>query len=457
MRVLGVTGTNGKTTTTYLLEAIGRAAGERVGVIGTVGARIAGETVATAHTTPEASDLQALLARMRDAAVATVAMEVSSHALEQHRVDGVQFAAVCFTNLSHEHLDYHGTLDAYFEAKARLFDPRRARRGGQPRRSARRRARGAGAQHRPPPLDLRGRRRLRRHDCRDAVVRAGRHRVHARRPPRGRAGLAAPPPRRPVQPRERARGRHHRTRGRLPLRRGGGRARAAPGRAGPVRAGRRRPALHRPGRLRPHARRPGPRAGGGPPARRRRWAAGVRVRVRWRPRPGQAAVDGRRGRRRRRRRRAHLRQPALGGSAGDRRRRPPRPRFGARLGHGGARPPRGHRHRARHGRARRRRRGHGQGPRDRPDRAGPHAAVRRPRRRRAKSSEPWGGADRATDRVAHRRHAPRRRPRRARDVVRHRLACPRARRMLRLPRRGARDGHDYVPDAVVRGARASRW
>jgi UDP-N-acetylmuramoyl-L-alanyl-D-glutamate--2,6-diaminopimelate ligase len=127
MRVLGVTGTNGKTTTTYLLEAIGRRAGERVGVIGTVGARIAGETVATEHTTPEASDLQELLARMRDATVSTVAMEVSSHALEQHRVDGVQFAAVCFTNLSHEHLDYHGTLDAYFEAKARLFDPRRAR------------------------------------------------------------------------------------------------------------------------------------------------------------------------------------------------------------------------------------------------------------------------------------------------------------------------------------------
>jgi UDP-N-acetylmuramoyl-L-alanyl-D-glutamate--2,6-diaminopimelate ligase len=127
VRVLGVTGTNGKTTTTYLLEAIARRDGDRVGVIGTVGARVAGETVATAHTTPEASDLQALLARMRDAGVATVAMEVSSHALAQHRVDGVEFAAVCFTNLSHEHLDYHGSLDAYFEAKARLFDPRRAR------------------------------------------------------------------------------------------------------------------------------------------------------------------------------------------------------------------------------------------------------------------------------------------------------------------------------------------
>jgi UDP-N-acetylmuramoyl-L-alanyl-D-glutamate--2,6-diaminopimelate ligase len=73
------------------------------------------------HTTPEASDLQVLLARMRDAGAATVAMEVSSHALDQHRVDGVQFAAVCFTNLSREHLDYHGSLDAYYEAKATLF------------------------------------------------------------------------------------------------------------------------------------------------------------------------------------------------------------------------------------------------------------------------------------------------------------------------------------------------
>jgi UDP-N-acetylmuramoyl-L-alanyl-D-glutamate--2,6-diaminopimelate ligase len=122
MRVLGVTGTNGKTTTTHLLEAIARRGGDRVGVVGTVGARIAGDTLELAHTTPEASDLQELLARMRDAGTGTVAMEVSSHALDQHRVDAVRFAAVCFTNLSHDHLDYHGDLDAYFEAKARLFE-----------------------------------------------------------------------------------------------------------------------------------------------------------------------------------------------------------------------------------------------------------------------------------------------------------------------------------------------
>jgi UDP-N-acetylmuramoyl-L-alanyl-D-glutamate--2,6-diaminopimelate ligase len=123
MRVLGVTGTNGKTTTTYLLEAIAGAAGERAGVVGTTGARIAGADEKLGFTTPEATELQSLLARMRDAGVGTVAMEVSSHALAYERVDGTAFAAVGFTNLSQDHLDEHGSMDAYFEAKARLFSP----------------------------------------------------------------------------------------------------------------------------------------------------------------------------------------------------------------------------------------------------------------------------------------------------------------------------------------------
>lgn len=121
MRVLGVTGTNGKTTTTYLLESIARAAGERAGVIGTTGARIAGVDEPLDFTTPEATELQRVLARMHGAGVETVAMEVSSHALAYERVDGTWFAAACFTNLSQDHLDEHGTLEAYFEAKARLF------------------------------------------------------------------------------------------------------------------------------------------------------------------------------------------------------------------------------------------------------------------------------------------------------------------------------------------------
>ncbi len=123
MRVLGITGTNGKTTTTYLLEAIARAAGERVGVIGTTGARVDGAEEPVELTTPEAPDLQRLLARMRDQGVGVVAMEVSSHALAYERVDGTRFTTVCFTNLSQDHLDEHKTLAGYFEAKARLFDP----------------------------------------------------------------------------------------------------------------------------------------------------------------------------------------------------------------------------------------------------------------------------------------------------------------------------------------------
>jgi UDP-N-acetylmuramoyl-L-alanyl-D-glutamate--2,6-diaminopimelate ligase len=123
LHCLAVTGTNGKTTVTYLLEAIGRAAGQRVGVIGTVGARVDGAPLPLERTTPEADDLQALLAGMRDEGVRTVAIEVSSHALDQRRVDGTWFAAACFTNLSQDHLDYHGSMASYFEAKARLFDP----------------------------------------------------------------------------------------------------------------------------------------------------------------------------------------------------------------------------------------------------------------------------------------------------------------------------------------------
>ena len=123
LAVLGVTGTNGKTTTTYLLENIARAAGIRPGVIGTIGTRIDGVAVPGERTTPEATELQAVLSRMADAGVGLAAIEVSSHALVMHRVDGTRFAAACFTNLSHDHLDFHAGLEDYFEAKARLFAP----------------------------------------------------------------------------------------------------------------------------------------------------------------------------------------------------------------------------------------------------------------------------------------------------------------------------------------------
>lgn len=121
--LVGITGTNGKTTTTYLLEQVFLAAGLTPGLIGTTGVRIAGRPVPQARTTPEAPDLHRLLADMIASGVDAVAMEVSSHGLDQHRVGGTRFACAVFTNLSQDHLDYHGTIEAYFEAKARLFTP----------------------------------------------------------------------------------------------------------------------------------------------------------------------------------------------------------------------------------------------------------------------------------------------------------------------------------------------
>nr|WP_163551750.1 UDP-N-acetylmuramoyl-L-alanyl-D-glutamate--2,6-diaminopimelate ligase [Candidatus Frankia alpina] len=126
LRLLGVTGTNGKTTTAFLLDAGLRAAGHTTGLIGTVETRIAGEHLASAHTTPEAGDLQALLAAMVERGVDAVTMEVSSHALALHRADALHYAGALFTNLSQDHLDFHPTMEDYFEAKASLFAPGRA-------------------------------------------------------------------------------------------------------------------------------------------------------------------------------------------------------------------------------------------------------------------------------------------------------------------------------------------
>ena len=124
--VIGITGTNGKTTSAYLVEAGLAAAGRATGLIGTVETRAAGEVLPSAHTTPEATDLQALLAVMEERGVTGVAMEVSSHGLALGRVDGVRYAAAVFTNLSQDHLDFHADMDDYFKAKAALFDPARS-------------------------------------------------------------------------------------------------------------------------------------------------------------------------------------------------------------------------------------------------------------------------------------------------------------------------------------------
>ncbi len=129
LMVLGVTGTNGKTTTAFMLEAGLRAAGHRTGLLGTVLTRIGSDVFPSTRTTPEATDLQALLALMRERAVTAVAMEISSHALALGRVDGVTCTVAGFTNLTQDHLDFHGDMASYFDAKASLFTPRRARCG----------------------------------------------------------------------------------------------------------------------------------------------------------------------------------------------------------------------------------------------------------------------------------------------------------------------------------------
>lgn len=119
--LVGVTGTNGKTTTTYLVNHIAQVLGNRTGLIGTVGIEIDGEHLPSSHTTPESPDLQHLFAEMRDQKCGVVVMEVSSHALDLQRTWATKFAVTAFTNLTQDHLDYHKTFEAYFAAKARLF------------------------------------------------------------------------------------------------------------------------------------------------------------------------------------------------------------------------------------------------------------------------------------------------------------------------------------------------
>ncbi|MEV0948753.1 UDP-N-acetylmuramoyl-L-alanyl-D-glutamate--2,6-diaminopimelate ligase [Rhodococcus sp. NPDC049939] len=131
MQVIGITGTSGKTTTSYLLESALIAAGRTTGLVGTIETRMSGRTVPSALTTPEAPQLHALFAVMLEQGVDTVVMEVSSHALSLGRVDGVRFDVSAFTNLSRDHLDFHRDFEDYFAAKSRLFSadsPMRAER-----------------------------------------------------------------------------------------------------------------------------------------------------------------------------------------------------------------------------------------------------------------------------------------------------------------------------------------
>ncbi len=122
MRLIGVTGTNGKTTTAFLIHALLKHAGLKAGLLGTIQYDLGGRIMEATHTTPGAIDLQRYFSEMRSAGATHAVMEVSSHALDQGRVDGCRFDAAVFTNLTQDHLDYHGTLEAYFASKRKLFD-----------------------------------------------------------------------------------------------------------------------------------------------------------------------------------------------------------------------------------------------------------------------------------------------------------------------------------------------
>ena len=121
LKLIGVTGTNGKTSTTFITKQVLDRSGHKCGLIGTIQNMIGDEVLHTEFTTPDTYELHSLFARMAEAECEYVVMEVSSHALEQGRVAGLHFAAACFTNLTEDHLDFHGTMEAYFGAKAKLF------------------------------------------------------------------------------------------------------------------------------------------------------------------------------------------------------------------------------------------------------------------------------------------------------------------------------------------------
>ena len=122
LSIFGVTGTNGKTTTTYLLKSILENTGKKTGLLGTIAYQIGNQTITATHTTPESFDLNELFSQMLKASCSAAVMEVSSHALAQHRVHAIKFTGAIFTNLTQDHLDYHITMEKYFEAKKSLFD-----------------------------------------------------------------------------------------------------------------------------------------------------------------------------------------------------------------------------------------------------------------------------------------------------------------------------------------------
>ncbi len=260
---VAVTGTNGKTTTAFLVRSILEAAGLPCGLLGTVKQIVGGREEEVERTTPEAIDLQRVLRRMLDAGDRACVMEVSSHALVLGRADAIHFDAAAFTNLTQDHLDFHADMEDYFAAKRLLFAPPEGAGGVLP---------GAAVVNVDDPYGARLAEELEAIGApplttfspsgeREATLRGPRRRVRRDRDPlrpargrRGRGPAGAPAPAGPLQRRERAR--RARLRRALGLDLGGaigaaGRRRAGPG---PLRADRRGPGLRRPRRLRPHPR-----------------------------------------------------------------------------------------------------------------------------------------------------------------------------------------------------------
>ena len=314
LRTIGVTGTNGKTTTAYLVRALLEAAGEPTGLLGTVTSVIGGSEHAVSRTTPEAIDLQATFAAMRAAGDTHCVMEASSHALALGRADAIHWAAAIFTNLTQDHLDFHPTMEDYFLAKCRLFvegrpnvavvnvdDPYGARLAGE--------LRGGDDVGKLVTVGI---------DSADADLRATEIQSGFDGSTFVAGGLhAALAAARPLQRHERPRRRRRRARARRRRRDDRRRAPGCRSCARTLRAGDGRPGLRRARRLRAHARLAGERAQRRAAADARK--ARLRVRLRRRPRPRQAPADGRDRRAPGRRHDRHLGQPALGGSAGDRR------------------------------------------------------------------------------------------------------------------------------------------
>src|SRR3954452_18967723 len=377
LRAVGITGTNGKTTTAFLVRGLLEAAGRPTGLVGTVNAVVGGEERAMVRTTPEAIDLQRMFAEMRDAGDEAVVMEVSSHALALRRADAIHWAVAIFTNLTQDHLDFHPTMEDYFLAKRRLFE--------------------AGPEVAVINVDDAYGMRL-AYDFPDAV-RIGIDSLHAQVRARGiesdargsRFSVDGLELRSPLPGRfnvlnvlgavaaVRALGVDDATIAdglaravRVPRRGSPRRARPRP-----LRAGRRGPAVRRPRRLRPHPGLARQRAARGAAARDR--GRDRRLRRRRRPRPCQAPAHGRRRVRARGRRHRHVRQPAQRGPARDRR---PDPRGLRRGRRGRGRPARRDRAGDRDGRARRRRGDRREGPRAGPGvRRRSQGAVRRRHRR----------------------------------------------------------------------------